>query len=119
MHYRWNYKDANLAFLKYHFLHSQRDLPQREEKTEHMMERMQNAAQMFGVTSQSMPIVESLYLDFLDALNSHFKHYPYLLGWKPCIGDFGLLGPMYAHLGRDPHPAPDHATARDKRLPLG
>lgn len=105
MHYRWNYKDANLAFLKYHFLHSQRDLPQREEKTEHMMERMQNAAQMFGVTSQSMPIVESLYLDFLDALNSHFKHYPYLLGWKPCIGDFGLLGPMYAHLGRDPHPA--------------
>jgi glutathione S-transferase len=105
MHYRWNYKDANLAFLKYHFLHSQRDLPQREEKTEHMMERMQNAAQMFGVTSQSMPIVESLYLDFLDALNSHFKHHPYLLGWKPCIGDFGLLGPMYAHLGRDPHPA--------------
>jgi len=45
-----------------------------------------------------MPIVESLYLDFLDALNSHFKHYPYLLGWKPYIGDFGLLGPMYAHL---------------------
>ena len=37
--------------------------------------------------------------------NRHFEQYPYLLGWKPCVGDFGLLAPMYAHLGRDPHPA--------------
>jgi len=45
------------------------------------------------------------YLDYLDALNAHFEQYPYLLGWQPSIGDFGLLAPMYAHLGRDPHPA--------------
>ena len=50
-------------------------------------------------------MVEALYLDYLDALNVHFERYPYLLGWRPCIGDFGLIGPMYAHLGRDPYPA--------------
>jgi len=50
-------------------------------------------------------VVESLYLDYLEALNTHFQQYPYLLGWRPSIGDFGLIAPMYAHLGRDPHPA--------------
>ena len=105
MHYRWNFPDDNLAFVRYHFLHSQRDVSQREEKTEAMMNRMRHAAMIFGVTEQSQSVVEALYLEYLDALNAHFEHYPYLLGWRPCIGDFGLLAPMYAHLGRDPHPA--------------
>ena len=105
MHYRWNFPDDNLAFVRYHFVHSQRDVPEREEKTEAMMNRMRHAAMIFGVTEQSQPVVEALYLEYLDALNAHFERYPYLLGWRPCIGDFGLIGPMYAHLGRDPYPA--------------
>jgi len=105
MHYRWNYPEDNLDFIRYHFLHSQRDLPQREEKTDYMMDRMRHAAQLFGVTEQSQALVEGLYLEYLDALNTHFEHYPYLLGGRPSIGDFGLLAPMYAHLGRDPYPA--------------
>ncbi len=105
MHYRWNYPEENLEFIRYHFLHSQRDTPQREEKTEAMMDRMRHAAMIFGVTDQTRNVVESLYLQYLDALNAHFEQYPYLLGWRPCIGDFGLIAPMYAHLGRDPHPA--------------
>ncbi|MEM8499336.1 MAG: glutathione S-transferase family protein [Pseudomonadota bacterium] len=105
MHYRWNYPEDNLAFVRYHFLYSQRNTSQREEKTEYMMNRMRHAAMIFGVNEQSSELVETLYMEFLDALNAHFEHYPYLLGWRPCIGDFGLLGPMYAHLGRDPYPA--------------
>ena len=69
------------------------------------MGRMRHAAVFFGVTDQTRDLVESLYLEYLDALNEHFEQYPYLLGWRPCIGDFGLLAPMYAHLGRDPYPA--------------
>ncbi len=105
MHYRWNFPEDNLEFVRYHFLHSQRDMPEREEKTEAMMNRMRHAAMFFGVTEDSREVVETLYLEYLDALNAHFERYPYLLGWRPCIGDFGLLAPMYAHLGRDPHPA--------------
>jgi len=105
MHYRWNFPEDNLDFLRYHFFHSQRDGPQRAEKTGHMMDKMRHAAQVFGVTDQSRASVEALYLAFLDALDAHFEHYPYLLGWRPCIGDFGLLAPLYAHLGRDPYPA--------------
>lgn len=105
MHYRWNYPEDNLDFIGYHFLYSQRDTPQRQDKTDYMMDRMRYAAQIFGVTEQTQPLVEELYLEYLAALNAHFEEYPYLLGWRPCIGDFGLLAPMYAHLGRDPHPA--------------
>ena len=105
MHYRWNFPEDNLEFVRHHFLHSQRDVPQREEKTEAMMNRMRHAAMIFGVTERSQKIVEDLYLQYLDALNTHFNCFPYLLGWRPCIGDFGLLGPMHAHLGRDPYPA--------------
>jgi glutathione S-transferase len=105
MHYRWNFPEDNLAFVRYHFLHSQRDTPERSEKTEAMMNRMRHAAMIFGVTEQTQAVVESLYLDYLEALNTHFKQYPYLLGWRPSIGDFGLIAPMYAHLGRDSHPA--------------
>ena len=67
-----------------------------------MMNRMRCAAMIFGVNEQTRAVVESLYLD---ALNAHLEQYPYLLGWRPSIGDFGLIAPMYAHLGRDPHPA--------------
>jgi glutathione S-transferase len=105
MHYRWNFPEDNLAFVRYHFLHSQRDTPERSEKTEAMMNRMRHAALIFGVTDQTQAVVESLYLDYLEALNTHFEQYPYLLGWRPSIGDFGLIAPMYAHLGRDPYPA--------------
>jgi hypothetical protein len=105
MHYRWNFPEDNLAFVRYHFLHSQRDTPERAEKTEAMMNRMRYAAMIFGVTEHTQAVVESLYLDYLEALNTHFEQYPYLLGGRPSIGDFGLIAPMYAHLGRDPHPA--------------
>ena len=105
MHYRWNYQEDNLAFVRYHFFHSQRDMPTRDEKTEHMMGRMQQVAQVWGVNESTTALVEALYLEVLDALNAHFEDYAYLLGWRPCVGDFGLLAPLYAHLGRDPHPA--------------
>jgi glutathione S-transferase len=105
MHYRWNFPEENLDFVRYHFLYSQRDTPQRQDKTELMMDRMRYVGQVFGVTEQSQGLIEELYVEYLDALNAHFEQYAYLLGWQPCIGDFGLLAPMYAHLGRDPHPA--------------
>lgn len=104
MHYRWNFPEENLAFLHYHFYNAQREHPDREAKTQYMMDKMRYAAMIFGVNDDSIDLVETLYMEFLLALDKHFQQYPYLLGWKPCIGDFGLLAPLYAHLGRDPKP---------------
>ena len=104
MHYRWNYLEENGEFLHYHFLHSQPEHPEREEKSQYMMSKMQHAGRLFGVSPETIPLVETVYLEFLEALNQHLSEYPYLLGWKPSIGDFGLIAPLYAHLGRDPAP---------------
>ncbi len=104
MHYRWNYLEENREFLHYHFLHSQPEHPEREAKCQYMMSKMQYAGRLFGVAEDTTEVVETLYIEFLDALNQHLREYPYLLGWKPSIGDFGLIAPLYAHLGRDPAP---------------
>ena len=104
MHYRWNYLEDNGEFLHYHFLHSQPEHPEREAKSQYMMSKMQHVGRLFGVSPETMPLVETVYLEFLEALNQHLSEYPYLLGWKPSIGDFGLIAPLYAHLGRDPAP---------------
>lgn len=105
MHYRWNFADDNLSFIHHHFYYSQRDTPTRGDKTEYMMNKMRTVAQLWGVDDNTQALVETLYMEFLEALNHHLSEWPYLLGWRPSVGDFGLLGPMYAHLGRDPMPA--------------
>ncbi len=104
MHYRWNFPEENLSFLRHHFFYSQRDTPARPEKTDAFMDRMRHAAWLFGVQDDVRDLVESLYTEFLEALERHFEGSPYLLGGRPCIGDFGLIAPLYAHLGRDPYP---------------
>ena len=40
----------------------------------------------------------------LTALEHHFGAHDYVLGGRPSLGDFGLLGPLYAHLYRDAVP---------------
>jgi hypothetical protein len=37
----------------------------------------------------------------LDRLDAHFDRHDYLLGGLPSLGDFGLMGPLYAHVFRD------------------
>ena len=104
MHYRWNFLELNLAFLKFHFTSMMPFVAERELMAEEAMNAMRNAAQMFGVVPESIELVESLYEQLVVKLNDHFVKQPYLLGGKPCLGDFGLLAPLYAHLGRDPKP---------------
>ena len=106
MHYRWNFPEDNDEFLHYHFFSLFRpDTPDREQKTISVMEMLRTTTKMRGVTGDTKDLVEALYIELLDALNSHFQHTPYLLGGSPCIGDFGMLAPLYGHLARDPKPA--------------
>ena len=106
MHYRWNFPEENDDFLYYHFFSLLRsDYPDREGKTIFVMEMLRTTTKMRGVTGDTKELVEALYIELLDALNSHFQHTPYLLGGSPCIGDFGMLAPLCGHLARDPKPA--------------
>lgn len=108
MHYRWNFDDDNLAFLLTAF---EDVLPAGltdEDKLKaflHSSGRMRKAGRSFGVESDTFATIESSYLILLSLLEAHFKTTPFLLGGYPTLGDYGLLGPLYPHLGRDPHPS--------------
>lgn len=56
---------------------------------------------ILGITPRTIPALEAGYEQFLDHMNAHFAQHRYLLGDRASIGDFGLIGPLYAHLGRD------------------
>ena len=55
-----------------------------------------------GVVPERYAVIDRWTRDTLDLLDQHFAVQPFLFGSKPSLGDFGLIGPMYAHLGRDP-----------------
>jgi glutathione S-transferase len=57
-----------------------------------------------GVSPEQFAIMDGWTARTLDHLDAHFAGNAYLLGGRPTIGDFGLIGPMYGHLGRDSWP---------------
>lgn len=107
MHYRWNFDEYNLAFLQNEFpagLLPGADAETQAQIFDYASSRMRKAASGFGVTEESMPLIESSYAEFLALFSEHLKTSPYLLGGRPTLGDYGLIAPLFAHLGRDPYP---------------
>jgi glutathione S-transferase len=100
MHYRWSYREQQEDFLVHAFASGSG-----AAAAEKIMGRMQAYLPRLGVTEQSIPKIEASYDALLDILDTHFEQMPYLLGDRPCIGDYGLIGTLFAHLGRDPVPA--------------
>jgi glutathione S-transferase len=108
MHYRWSYRAQQENFLRAEFgrvAHTGPDRKARLAAGEQLMNYFNGFLPLLGVNPQTVPTVEAAYLELLDALDIHFQHYPYLLGGRPSIADFGFMAPLFAHLARDPVPA--------------
>jgi glutathione S-transferase len=58
-----------------------------------------------GVRPEQLPLLDRWTDRMLTLLDTHFAEHDFLLGQSPSLGDFGLVGTMYGHLGRDPWPA--------------
>ncbi len=104
MHYRWNFEEENGDFLLFQTMQL---MPPNEFGAELAVKsqgRMRKATKSLGVYPETYSIIEQLYDEQLAALDAHFKLHPYLLGGRPCIGDFGLMIMLFPHLGRDPKP---------------
>ncbi|OYY71241.1 glutathione S-transferase C-terminal domain-containing protein [Sphingomonas sp. 28-63-12] len=108
MHYRWDYDADNRDFLKADFVAAL--MPGATDEVAEAVfgaagGRMRKAKQGFGVSAETAPVIQASYEAFLALLDAHLALHPYLLGGQPTIGDYGLIGPLYAHLARDPYPA--------------
>ncbi len=107
MHYRWSVLDQQYEFIMSEFgklsdpSASFKEQVAIGEKTSRAFSGMVPA---LGVTEETIPGIEAAYLEFLEQLDRHFSRFDFLLGSRPSIGDYGFIGPLYAHLGRDPVP---------------
>jgi len=106
MHYRWNKNQEHYIYGEF----GKTVFPSLPAFIQRFIGKKVGAkfrgfVELLGITEQSIPAIEDWYEnDFLIHLNEHFKQHNYLLGDKACIGDFGLMGPLYAHLYLDPVP---------------
>lgn len=106
-HFRWNFPEANQAFVTMDFGRTFR--PQGSDAElrhygEIIANQMDGHRANIGLTTEMFGALETSYFELLDTLERHFTNYPFLIGGLPSVGDFGLMGPMFAHLARDPYP---------------
>ena len=107
MHYRWHYIGDNGAELFPQWgriVAPWAPRPLRAFLGKRLSRPFADMLPMLGIHPHSVEAVEASYLHVLDALDQHFAEHEFLLGGRPSIGDFGLIAPLYAHLGRDTQP---------------
>ena len=102
MHYRWNY---NEEWIYGEFGRSW--MPEGTAEEQYAVgkengQRFKGFVPMLGISETTIPAIEKSYEALLTDLDRHFAVHPYTLGTRPSIGDYGLIGPLYAHLYRDP-----------------
>ncbi|MEI6446708.1 MAG: glutathione S-transferase N-terminal domain-containing protein [Actinomycetes bacterium] len=126
LHFRWNFDEHNMPFVLEDFGRglvlpggasafastsldssegdSQSVVETRAQVAEFAGNRMRDLTVEFGVNKETIPEIERSYSEFLALLSAHLERAPYLLGGRPTRGDFAFMGPLYAHLSRDPYP---------------
>lgn len=102
MHYRWNHNYDWIVGEFGRISMPQLPPPERHEAGLKISKPFQNILPSLGVTSATWSAIETSYEALLREFDLHFEQNEFLLGTKPGIGDFGLIGPLYAHLYRDP-----------------
>lgn len=102
MHYRWAH-NRDFAYAEFGKVAApDTDAETQYEAGKKAAERFQGAVGYLGATPDMAPAIEASYETFLSELDAHFSNHDYVFGSRPSIGDFGLIGPLYAHLYRDP-----------------
>jgi glutathione S-transferase len=119
MHYRWNFKKDNLKYILNAFGQSRKA---HWPKAIRWLGGIAPAFKfgsiprlMLGINRSNTAALEAWTQQLLDQLDRHFSQYDYLLGGRPCYGDFSLYGPLHAHLALDPYPR-EHLVKPKKHL---
>ncbi|WP_422025738.1 glutathione S-transferase family protein [Pyruvatibacter mobilis] len=102
MHYRWNYNE-DWILTQFGALSAPDASPEdQREIGEKRAGPFRGALPFLGVHPETRGAVEESYEALLAELSAHFEAHEFLFGSRPSIGDYGLIGPLYAHNYRDP-----------------
>ena len=108
MHYRWSFLEQHGDYIRAEFgraMSQSRDRVERDAMAQPSMAMMAAHLVHLGISETTIPAIEGAYIELLEVLEAHFMLYPYLLGGRPSMADFGFMVGLYAHLSRDPVPA--------------
>lgn len=106
MHTRWNYAE-NYALFEQEAGRALLPCAPRflqNKAAERPANMLRSMLPHVGIVPEQFNTMNEWTEHMLNALDKHFAQYPFLLGDRPSVGDFGLVGTMYGHLGRDPWP---------------
>ena len=103
LYYRWHY-DSEFAIQ---MMGENNDPNASPEQQRHIGQKIaanfQKWPKHLGVDHRTRDTIEQLLHAYLSELNAHFDNNKYLLGNIPTLADCALMGPLYAHLFRDPY----------------
>jgi glutathione S-transferase len=104
LHYRWNVAE-NAAFARAEF--GRYGLPfapgfLARRVVGPMADKMGSYRGVLGITAATIPAIEETVRVVIAALQDQLSRTPFVLGGQPCLGDFALYGPLWAHIYRDP-----------------
>lgn len=107
LHYRWSFKDDMTLMSAQIARTMMRNLKLPFWLRRQMILRRQRRVYLAqdGVTKETAPQIEALYLETLDAMERILKVRPFLMGERPVEADFGFFGSMFRHFSSDPTPA--------------
>jgi glutathione S-transferase len=107
MHYRWHYRADAILLSRKIVDELARDIPLPVVVKRFAIRARQRRLflRRDGVSSKTLPHVESIYRRTLDQLQAIFSTRPFLLGEVPTLADFGFFASMFRHFGMDPTPA--------------
>lgn len=104
MHTRWNVP-ANAAFARREFAREGFPWLPRflgEQLVSPMWKKMSGYRGILGIRGDTTEGIERFGKELIARLDAHLAAHDYLLGGRPCIGDFALFGPLWSHVWRDP-----------------
>lgn len=102
MYYRWTFNEE-FAYTEFgNALYAELPEAERVAKGREDGARFKAFLPLLGITPKTAPAIEATYEEFLRAFDVHLAEHDFLFGSRPSIGDYGLLGPLYAHNYRDP-----------------
>ena len=102
MHYRWHH-NRDWAIAQFGALSAPDATPEAQQEIgARRAAPFARAAELLGGEPGMHAAIEQSYEALLAELSAHFATHPNLLGSRPGMGDFGLIGPLYAHQYRDP-----------------
>jgi glutathione S-transferase len=107
MHTRWNYPENYALFEREAGSALLPCFPRflQKRSVAFVANKLRGMLHAVGVRPEQQKMMNEWTIHMLDLLEQHFAKHHYLFGDAPSIGDFGLVGTMYGHLGRDPWPA--------------